>query len=783
MKLLRLLGIGLAVLVIAAWAALRLELAASRPQAVGRQALAGLGAPVTVERDAAGVVTLTAADRTDLARATGFVHAQERFFQMDLLRRDAAGELAALVGPLAVERDRARRLHRMRAVAERTLARAHAEDVALIEAYAAGVNAGLAALGSAPYEYLILRQAPAPWRPVDSVLVSHAMWFDLTDEDGRRERDRARLVAALPPAVVELLMPRASSWDSPLRSDEAQPPVAALPGPEVVDLRTVVPTTAGAAAAAEDPERERLVGSNNFAVGGALTADGRAILAGDMHLGHAVPNIWFRLRLRAPGLDATGVTLPGVPVLVAGSNGKVAWAFTNSYGDWTDLRRLEVDGDRYRTAEGWAPFERVTETIAVARGEPVTLEVRATRWGPVFEDAGGAYAIGWLAHRPEATNLELLHAEQATSVAELVALAPRLGIPPQNMAMADAQGHVGWTIAGRIPQRDGWREASDGWTPRGPEAPAAAGFLDSVADLAVVDPPDHRIWTANGRVASGAALVAIGDGGYDLGARARQIRDGLRARERFTERDLLAIQLDDRALFLAPWRELLLATLAGGHADAPLRAEARRLVEGWSGRAAVDDAGYRIVRGFRLEVRKRLVAALEAPLLATDPEFAAFDGGVEGAVWRIVTERPAHLLPGGTADWDGFLLAALDASLPARTPGALAAATWGQANRARIRHPLSAIPTVGALYDMPATPLPGDHNMPRVQARAFGASQRMVVAPGREADGYFHMPAGQSGHPLVPYYAAGHADWAQGRPSPFLPGPTRWTLTLIPGGR
>ena len=781
MKLLRLLGIGSVVLAVGTVMAFRVVLSASRPQAVGTRAVVGLAAPVKVARDAAGVVTLTAADRADLARATGFVHAQERFFQMDLLRRDAAGELAALVGSVALERDRARRLHRMRAVAERTLAIAHAEDVVLIEAYAAGVNAGLAALRRKPYEYYFLRRTPEPWRPVDSVLVSHAMWFDLTDEDGQRERDRARLMAALPPAVVELLMPRASTWDAPLRPEQPQPPVAALPGPEVVDLRAVAPTTAGAAV--EGPERERLVGSNNFAVGGALTADGRAILAGDMHLGHAVPNIWFRMRLRAPGLDATGVTLPGIPVLVAGSNGKVAWAFTNSYGDWTDLRRLQVVGDSYRIAEGWAPFERVTETIEVAHGAPVTLEARATRWGPVIEDAGGAYAIEWLAHRPEATNLELLHAERATSVAELVALAPRLGIPPLNMAMADAQGHVGWAIAGRIPRRDGWQDAADGLAPRGPAAPAVAGYLESVADLAVVDPPDHRIWTANGRVASGAALVAIGDGGYDLGARASQIRDGLRARERFAERDLLAIQLDDRALFLAPWRELLLATLAGGHADAPLRAEARRLVEGWSGRAAIDDAGYRIVRGFRLEVRKRLVAALEAPLLASDPGFAAFDGGVEGAVWRIVTERPAHLLPAGSADWDAFLLDALDASLPARTPGALAAATWGQANRARIRHPLSAVPTVGALYDMPATPLPGDNNMPRVQARAFGASQRMVVAPGREADGYFHMPAGQSGHPLAPYYAAGHADWAQGRPSPFLPGPTRWTLTLIPGGR
>jgi len=768
----------------------RLALVASRPQLAGRAALAGARAPVQVLRDADGVPTIVAGDRLDLARATGFVHAQERYFQMDLLRRAAAGEVAALVGAAALDFDRSRRLHRMRAVAERTLALAHADDVAQVEAYAAGVNSGLGALRGWPLEYLVLRQAPQPWTAVDSVLATHAMWFDLTDESGERERELARLRAALPPEVVELLMPRASHWDAPLRPDQAQPPAPALPGPEIVDLRRAAPRAVARAAAREpDAERERLLGSNNFAVGGALTADGRAILAGDMHLNLSVPNIWFRVRLRAPGLDATGVTLPGTPLLVAGSNGRVAWAFTNSYGDWTDLvaLRLDTTATSYATPEGWEPFTLHREAIAVAHGAPVELVVRATRWGPVIEDAGGSYAIGWLAHRPDATNLELLHAEQACSVAELVALAPRIGIPPQSMAMADRDGHVAWAIAGRIPQRAGWREAADGWRARdGTEPAVPAGYLESAEGIAVVDPPDARVWSANARVASGAALTAIGDGGYDLGARARQLRDGLRARARFTERDALAVQLDDRALFLAPWRELLLATLTpAARATDPRFADAQLLVAGWSGHAAVDDAGYRIVRAWRLTVRERLLVALEAPLRAADPEFLAFDGGFEGALWAMVTQRPPHLLPAGQAGWDALLRAALAEALGdiERAAGGapLARATWGAANRARVRHPLSgAVPGLGALFDMPATPLPGDSHMPRVQSRGFGASQRMVVAPGHEADGYFHMPAGQSGHPLAPYYGAGHADWVAGRATPFLPGATRWTLALEP---
>jgi penicillin amidase len=760
----------------------RQALNASRPQLVGSAVLPGAAAPVSVVRDAEGVPTIEAGDRLDLARALGFVHAQERFFQMDLLRRAAAGEVAALVGETALDFDRARRLHRMRAVAERTLALAHAEDLALVQAYADGVNAGLAALRARPIEYLVLRAEPRPWSPIDTVLATHAIWFDLTDADGERERELARLAAALPPAALALLMPRATPWDAPLRPAEPQPAIAPLPDAAALDLRREAPRVS-ARRASHAPDDAQLPGSNNFAVDGSLTADHRAILAGDMHLQLAVPNIWFRARLRAPGLDVTGVTLPGVPVVAAGSNGRVAWAFTNSYGDWTDLRRLEVEGDRYRTADGWQAFVHQRETIEVAHGAPQSLDVRETRFGPVIEDQGGRYAIEWLAHRPDATNLELLHAEQAGGLDELIALAPRFGIPPLNMVAVDATGRIGWTIAGRIPVRDGWQEASDGWLPRPGSAPVHdAGYLDG-AGIAVVDPPGHRLWTANGRVASGAALVAIGDSGYDLGARASQIRDALAARERFAEADLLAIQLDDRALFLAPWRALLLATLTPERtAASELRAAARRLVEGWSGRAAIDDAGYRIVRGFRLEVRRQLVEALEAPLREVDPEFLAFDGRIEGPLWRMVVERPAHLRPPGATDWDGFLLAALDASLPSSDPRALARATWGEANRARIRHPLAVVPGFGALFDMPATPLPGDSHMPRVQARRFGASQRMVVSPGHERDGSFEMPAGQSGHPLAPYYGAGHGAWEQGRPTPFLPGPPRWRLELVPSG-
>jgi penicillin amidase len=304
----------------------------------------------------------------------------------------------------------------------------------------------------------------------------------------------------------------------------------------------------------------------------------------------------------------------------------------------------------------------------------------------------------------------------------------------------------------------------------------------------VVDPPEGRIWTANSRVAAGRDLALIGDGGYALGARARQIRDDLLARERFDERDLLAVQLDDRALFLARWRSLLLAALdPPALAADPRRAEVRRLVECWGGRASADSVGYRLVREWRLAV---LARALE-PFLARARSKGAATLQVaqlqqsEGLAWRLVTERPAHLLAPAEGSWPRLLLAALDGVLAALPEGGrhLEARTWGEANPVVMRHPLGAAsPLLGWLLDMPEDPQDGDVHLPRVARPSHGASERFVVSPGREASATFEMPGGQSGHPLSPYYRAGHQAWLKGEATPFLPGPAVHRLTLVPAG-
>jgi len=787
--LLRLLGAGIAVAVLlaaAAWLALR----ASLPRYEGEVRSPALHGAVEVERDALGTATLRANDRRDIDWALGYVHAQERFFEMDLLRRRAAGELAELFGRVALPADRAARVHRMRArmqVAFDALPQASREA---IDAYRDGVNAGLAALGTRPFAYLLTRSEPAPWRSEDTLLVVVAMAFTLNDAGNVRERAFAQMHAALPEAAFRFLAASGGAWDAPLAGaplDWPDPPPASA-----LDLRTLDPRLLRRDTTAV----ERTPGSNAFAVSGTL-AGGAALVANDMHLDLRVPALWFRTRLvypnpRRPGrtVDVTGVSLPGAPAIVVGSNGQVAWGFTNSYADVTDWVRVvrdPADPGRYRTADGWAALARHAETIHVHGAADETLEVEETRWGPILEkDADGTpLALAWTAQQPGAIDVELMRLEQAETADEAVAVAQASGVPPQNVVVGDRAGNIAWTIAGRIPRRVG------GFDPRLPsdwsDGAGWSGWLAAGEVPLIANPPWQRLWTANQRMVEGALLAALGDGGYDLGARARQIRDGLRARATFTPADLLAIQLDDRAPFLERWKDLLALELNRAPAS-PLVEAMKRALADWDGRASVDSVAYRLVRAWRNEVHDTVLDGFAAAVRARFADFALPKlPQVEHAVWKLVSERPAHLLPPGYADWDALLIACAERAggrLDAQ-PGGLPARRWGERNTAHIAHPLSrALPAFVARWlDMPYEALPGDANLPRVQAPGFGASERFAVAPGDEAHGYFMMPGGQSGHPLSPYYGSGHADWAAGRPTPFLPGPAQHVLRFVPAAR
>ena len=435
----------------------------SLPQLDGEVITDGISAEVTIERDAAGIPTITAANRDDLAYATGYVHGQDRFFQMDLTRRNSAGELSELFGAGAVPLDKRHRFHRFRSRAQQVLANASAAEKAVLDAYARGVNDGIGSLDARPFEYLLTGTDPVPWRPEDSILIVYSFYLDLNDERGNRDAQRGLAHNVLPKSVFNWLYPRGTEWDAPMMGEAI--PDRPIPGPEVYDLRgtAVASLTAGIG---ETP----MLGSNNWAVAGTLTATGGAIVANDMHLGIRVPNTFYRVRLQTTDDEAirlSGLTAPGTPIMVAGSNGHIAYGNTNSYGDWTDLVEV-IPGDTpdtYLTPDGPREFEVHRETIAVKDGESEELVIRETIWGPVRDDdpdPDRELAVAWIAHHVNGVTLGHLSLETAHDVGAALEVANHIGMPPQNFVVGDSTGNIGWTIAGSIPRRAGFDPSAAG---------------------------------------------------------------------------------------------------------------------------------------------------------------------------------------------------------------------------------------------------------------------------------------------------------------------------------
>jgi penicillin amidase len=382
----------LVLLILAAWLYLRGSLA----RLEGTQQAPGLETTASIARDAHGVPLISGGSRLDVAYATGFVHAQERYFQMDLLRRVAAGELSELFGARAIAVDKSHRLHRFRARAELALAALPADDRALLDRYAAGVNAGLNALSAKPFEYALVGMSPRSWSASDSLLVIWAMYFDLQGNLESRELSRGWFKEHTSEEQRAFLSPESTPWDAPL---DAQ----AIAAADVV-IPAAPPAWWGKPRAAQDTASPRVaaaeflntVGSNNWAVAGSRSDTGAAIVADDMHLGINLPAIWYRAALQFPDgkggqRRVVGVTLPGAPVVVVGSNGHVAWGFTNSYGDYLDLIALDTDAAKpgqVRTQAGWETPVLHEETILVKGAAAEKLAVRETSLGPIRESAG-----------------------------------------------------------------------------------------------------------------------------------------------------------------------------------------------------------------------------------------------------------------------------------------------------------------------------------------------------------------------------------------------------------
>ncbi|WP_367156103.1 penicillin acylase family protein [Methylomonas sp. HYX-M1] len=771
-------------------AAAYLWLRQSLPAADGEQALSGLAEPVRIETDNLGVPRIIAAGRSDAVRALGYLHAGDRLFQMDLMRRKNAGRLAELFGAIAVGSDVKARTYGFNMRAKQVLLKLPAAQRSYLEAYAAGVNDYLQRARALPFEFDVLAYRPEPWQAEDSLLVIFGMFDNLTAWAEQYERMLTVMDQALPAEVVTFLTPDSDRYTDALQQHApARVPSGPLP---IAALHALLSESLPAGRALAHAPEETMPGSNAWAVSGAKTADGRAIVANDMHLGINVPNIWYRVQLEYPGVLAAGVSLPGTPCLVAGSNQHVGWGLTNLAGDFLDLVLLEGDTQRagqYRVGSEWRNFEQRRELIRIKGEADKELLVEESLWGPVAQQPllGQKAAIHWTALDVDAVNLDILELEQAGGLQQAIAVANRAGGPQLNVLLADSTGHIAWTLTGKLPLRrsgDGsiarsWADGDAAWS----------GYLAAADMPKSVDPAAGFLLSANDRRFGTELPYSVGRN-FASGYRAYRIDQRLRQMSRFDEWSLFNLQQDTYSEFYTYYQQLALSVLTpdktAGNAELN---GLRNYLLSWNGRADTDSLGLPLL----IEFRKQLIASVFSPFLQRcrqlEPDFEYSWNYVDTPLQALLDSRPPQLVPEPAQhDWQTFILSQLTAAaanLQAAHPAvALAALNWGEVNRAEFSHPFAkALPALSTLLDMPRQALAGCGGYcVRVTGARFGASERLVVSPGRFAEGILHMPGGQSGHPLSAHYRDQQPYWLTGLPLPFAAGNSVHTMTLRPPG-
>ena len=756
-------------------------LGAALPRRSGEAPVPGLGAPVAVALDDRAIPTVRAASFLDALRAQGYLHAQERFFQMDLLRRQSAGELAELFGERALEADRAQRPFGHREQARNLLTALPPEQAAWLDAYTEGVNAGLRDFRARPPEYWLVGGPPREWQPEDSVLVALTFYTSLSSNHVF-ERAQGVMHAVLPPALYEFLTPSTSRFDRPVLGATPADPTGgyvplALPGPDVVDLRMQ--------RSPEPDDRRRvetsLVGaaSNNWAVDASRGADGRAIVANDPHLNLRLPTTFYRVELEWPGRALRGASIPGLPGVLIGANDDVAWGATNSNADQSDWVVVEVDPpdpNRYLTPDGSEPFTTRVEEIAVAGGDTVSLETRATHWGPVVaEDWLGrplALHATWL--EPRGLDFGILRLAEATDVASASVILARWAGPAQNWMLADRHGEIAWVVNGPLPRRVGF----DGSRPES-LADGSRAWQGRLPPPGAIGGRDGAMFTANSRTLPPERADAFSRM-WIRPLRAKRIDELLAAQRTFDERDFVAMQLDTRAEGYEQMRATILDVVPPDDREPKLR-RARELAEQWNGNADLDQAAFRMLQAYYSALLERAFAPLIQPAVDADPGFVYRWPLAEEALRRLLDERPAHLLTSDYPSWPAFLRQVLLETLSTIERDADIDTEWGESNVLDVAHPLAAsLGPLAARLRLPREALPGSFISVRVTAPAYGAVLRMAVAPGAPENGVLELPGGQSGHFLSPHFRDQLPAWVAGAPAPFLAGEPVASFTLTP---
>jgi penicillin amidase len=673
------------------------------PQVSGTIA-APVMARVTIARDALGVPHITAASEDDAYFAQGYVTAQDRLFQMDGLRRLASGDLAEIAGPGALELDRDSRRLRMRRIAEMAYGSLPAADRAPLAAYARGVNYFIETHAHAlPIEFTLLGYSPRPWSVVDTILIGLHMYRDLTTtwKDEILKRD---MLAAGDPAKVNFLFPARSGG-------ELQP------------------------------------GSNAWAISGAHTATGKPIVCDDMHLEYSIPGIWYLIHLQAPGLDVSGVSLPGAPAVIVGHNRRIAWGVTNVHFDVQDLYMENFDPrtGRYLYQGQWEQARQEREIILVKGAAAVEMPLWVTRHGPVYiDDAKEHLALRWAAAEPGTFQFPFPELNKAGNWQEFQRALERFPGPAQNFVYGDVDGNIGYQATGHLPIRKGY--AGDVPVDGSSGENEWQGFIPFDELPTFYNPAAGVIVTANQNPFPANYPYAV-NGNFSSHYRSRQIRDLLTARNGWRAADMLTVQKDVYSAFSQRMAEAVVAAYdrhKGQHAELD---GAVQLLRGWNGQMDKDAAAPLVVT-LAYEHLKTRIAESASPKVGARYKYQMAPAVVE----TLLRTRPA----GWFADWDDAILRSFADGLEeghraqGRDPGHW---VYGKYQPLLLGNPVGRhLPLVAGWFDIGPAPMSGSPTTVKQYNGALGPSMRMDADLADWDASLLEGTTGESGQVLSGHY-------------------------------
>jgi penicillin G amidase len=782
------------------------------PQLDGTLALSGLQRDVTVERDNWGVPHIRAASLEDLAQVQGYVMAQDRLWQMDLLRRVARGQLSEILGskpgPRILALDKEFRTAGFARAAERDAGLLDAQSRAVLEAYAHGVNQFIEQhRNNLPLEFSLLQYQPQPWKPSDTLAISGYMYRTLAST-WERELHRAQVTERVGNERAKDLFSPDSSMDHFVVGDPAVPNDGSqhssadtdedddddMMPDSVLHARNDVPPDLPSALwpsiqnflEVSNAEIRQGLGSNNWVVNGAHTATGKPLLANDTHLELTIPSIWYEVHLTAPGWNVKGFTLPGAPLVVIGHNDRIAWGFTNNGADVQDLYVETFNPaalDEYRVKGVWTKAEVIKETILIKGQADEPLDIVVTRHGPVVHrESNKGYAARWTATEPGGLANTYNWLGKAQNWQEFRTIMKRVWGPGQNAVYADVDGNIGYIMAARVPiRKKGHGEVPE---PGDTDDYEWTGYIPFDQLPQALNPESGLIVTANARVVGPNYKPYLTDR-WEEPYRTTRIYDLLHDKHDLRPEDMLKVQTDTYSYphaFLAD--QLSAASRTAKAKDT----RAQKLIDGLKDWNGIADANSPEV-SFLQATRRAAIDLLLEPYLGSDT--LLYQWRSTTFLQKTLTDRPPKWLPPAYKSYDELLMAAADRAVSKLTEQTKSDRvedwSWKKLNSLQMFHPLGREGVFKTFLSITDKPQSGTQYSVRAATRDHGPAMRFVANPANWDDSILLIPSGESGQPGSSHYTDQFSYWYEGKPifaafSDAAEAKTRkHTLTLKPG--